>query len=113
MLDWVGYKKELLSRVGQLGKLAPETVKGYQALSQAGDKTDLLGAKNRELIAVAVAVALRCDGCITVHSAQAVKLGATKEEIAEALGVAVAISAGAAVVYSARTLDAVDAHLAA
>ena len=112
MLDWVGYKKSLLSRVGQLGKLAPETIKGYQALSQAGDKTDLLDAKNRELIALAVAVALRCDGCITVHSAQAVKLGATKEEIAEALGVAVAISAGAAVVYSARTLDAVDAHLA-
>ncbi len=113
MLDWVGYKKSLLGRVGQLGKLAPETVKGYQALSQAGDKTDLLGGKNRELIALAVAVALRCDGCITVHSAQAVKLGATKEEIAEALGVAVAISAGAAVVYSARTLDAVEAHSAA
>ncbi|MNM82064.1 Carboxymuconolactone decarboxylase family protein [compost metagenome] len=54
-----------------------------------------------------MAVSTRCDGCIAVHSAQAVKQGATREEIAEALGVAVAMNAGAALVYSARALDAV------
>jgi alkylhydroperoxidase/carboxymuconolactone decarboxylase family protein YurZ len=51
----------------------------------------------------------RCDGCITVHAEAAFKLGATKEEIAEALGVAVSVNAGAALVYSTRTLDAFDA----
>jgi alkylhydroperoxidase/carboxymuconolactone decarboxylase family protein YurZ len=51
---------------------------------------------------------LRCDGCIAVHTASARKFGATREEIAEALGVAVAINAGAAVVYSTRALDAFD-----
>jgi len=56
-----------------------------------------------------VAVSLRCDGCITVHSAEARRHGASKEEIAEALGVAVSVNAGAAVVYSTRTLDAFDA----
>ena len=97
---------------GEIGKLSPDTVKGYQALSGAGQKNDLLGAKTRELIALAVAVSLRCDGCITVHTAEALKHGATREEIAEALGVAVAINAGAAMVYSARTMDAVAAYSA-
>ncbi len=110
MLDWVEYSKELQGRVGQLGKLSPDTLKGYAALSHAGATTGQLDAKTRELIALAVAVALRCDGCITVHTAQAVKHGATDAEVGEALGVAVAISAGAAMVYSARTLDALQAH---
>jgi AhpD family alkylhydroperoxidase len=53
-----------------------------------------------------VAVTLRCDGCITVHTEAAIKHGATKEEIAEALGVATSVNAGAALVYSARVMDA-------
>ena len=56
---------------------------------------------------IAVAVTLRCDGCIAVHTDAALRQGATEEEIAEALGVAVAINAGAALVYSTRVLDAV------
>ncbi|CAH2898755.1 MAG: Possible carboxymuconolactone decarboxylase family protein (EC [uncultured Paraburkholderia sp.] len=114
MLNWIEYRKELFGRIGEIGQLSPDTVKGYQALSGAGQKNDLLGAKTRKLIALAVAVAvsLRCDGCITVHTAEALKHGATREEIAEALGVAVAINAGAAMVYSARTMDAVAAHSA-
>jgi len=55
---------------------------------------------------MAVSVTLRCDGCITVHTDAAVRQGASREEIAEALGVAVAINAGAALVYSSRVLDA-------
>lgn len=53
-----------------------------------------------------MAVTTRCDGCIAVHAAQAAHAGASKEEVAEALGVAVALNAGAALVYSARVLDA-------
>jgi AhpD family alkylhydroperoxidase len=68
-----------------------------------------LGPKMRELIALAVAVTTRCDGCIDIHSKAAVEHGATMDEIAEALGVAVALNAGAAVTYSARVLDAVAA----
>lgn len=110
MLNWIGYRKALFGRIGEIGKLSPETVRGYQALSSAGQKKDVLGAKTRELISLAVAVSLRCDGCITVHTAEALKHGATRDEIAEALGVAVAINAGAAMVYSARTMDAVAAY---
>ncbi|OOG38158.1 carboxymuconolactone decarboxylase family protein [Rhodanobacter sp. C05] len=110
MLDWLGYRKELIGRIGEIGKLSPDTLKGYQTLSGAGEKTGHLDAKTRELISLAVAVTTRCDGCITVHTGEALKHGATREEIAEALGVAVAMNAGAAMVYSARVLDAVNAH---
>ncbi len=110
MLDWLGYRKELIGRIGEIGKLSPDTLRGYQTLSGAGEKTGHLDAKTRELISLAVAVTTRCDGCITVHTGEALKYGATREEIAEALGVAVAMNAGAAMVYSARVMDAVNAH---
>lgn len=57
-------------------------VKGYQALWDAGQKTDLLGAKTRELISFALALRSRCDGCIGVHTAEALKHGAMRGEIA-------------------------------
>jgi AhpD family alkylhydroperoxidase len=94
---------------GDLSKLSPDTVRGYATLNNTAHKTNLLDDKTRELIAVAVAISLRCDGCIAVHTAAARKFGATKEEIAEALGVATGINAGAAIVYSTRALDAFDA----
>ncbi len=110
MLDWVNYLKELGGRVREIAHLTPDTVKGYQMLSGAGDKTGHLDAKTRELIGLAVSVTTRCDGCITTHVSAALKHGATREEIGEALGVAVALNAGAALVYSARVMDAVAAH---
>ncbi|RJS27435.1 carboxymuconolactone decarboxylase family protein [Corallococcus sp. H22C18031201] len=108
MLDWVEYRKELLGRIGEIGRISPDTVKGYQTLS--GARTGSLDAKTRELIALAVAVTARCDGCITVHAAEALKHGATHEEMADALSVAISVNAGAALVYSARVMDAVQAH---
>ena len=89
--------------------MSPDIVRGYRAISDAGQKTGKLDAKTRELISLAVAVTRQCDGCITVHTDAALKAGATKEELVEALGVAVAVNAGAALVYSARTLDAFTA----
>lgn len=113
MLDWKTYQGELLERIGDIGKLSPETVKGYRALSTAGAQGSKLGDKTRELIALAAAVTARCDGCIAVHAEAASRHGVSREELAEALGVAIAIGAGAALVYSARTIDAFEANHAA
>jgi AhpD family alkylhydroperoxidase len=110
MLDWNEYRHQLTAGVGEIARLSPDTVRGYVGLSSAAAKKDLLGAKVRELIALAVAVTMRCDGCIAVHTDAAIKQGATEDEIAEALGVAVALNAGAALVYSTRVMDAYRAH---
>lgn len=106
MLNWNDYHKQVNAGVGEIGRVSPDVVKGYQTLSGASAKTGLLGAKVNELIALAVAVSIRCDGCIVVHTDAAIKAGATREEIVEALGTAAAINAGAALVYSTRVLDA-------
>jgi AhpD family alkylhydroperoxidase len=109
MLDWNAYRRQISSGVGGLAKLSPETIRGYVAMNTAGHKTGHFDEKTRELIAIAVAISLRCDGCITVHTEAARKLGASKGEIAEAMGVAIGVNAGAAIIYATRTLDAFDA----
>jgi AhpD family alkylhydroperoxidase len=106
MHDWNNYRNQVVTGVGEIGKLSPDTVRGYATLGGAGAKTGHFDGKTRELIALAVAVTLRCDGCITVHAAAAKKFGATEEELGEALGVAISVNAGAALVYSVRTHEA-------
>jgi AhpD family alkylhydroperoxidase len=95
-----------LERIGSLGETAPGTLAGYRQLHAAGAQSGQLGAKVRELICIAVAVTTRSEVCILNHVAKAKELGATREEVAEALGVAVAMNAGAAIVYSSQALDA-------
>jgi len=113
MLDWNAYKAELVKTIPEFAKLSPDSLKGYQTLSDANKPQSLLGEKIRQLISLAVAVTTRCDGCITFHTDAALKAGASREEIAEALGVAMAMNAGAALVYSLRAMDAVTAKSAA
>ncbi len=110
MLDWIAYQKEIAARTAEIARVNPEIIRGYRGLSDAGKSTDLLGPKVRELIALAVAVTRQCDGCITTHTDAAIRHGATREEIVEALGVAVAVNAGAALVYSTRVMDAFSAR---
>jgi len=109
MLDWNEYQKQISANTAKIGRVNREILKGYRGLSEAGNSTNLLGAKVRELIALAVAVTRQCDGCIVVHTDAAVKEGATREEIVEALGVAVAVNAGAALIFSTRVMDAFNA----
>ena len=106
MLDWNEYQSQIAANTAQIGRVNRDILKGYRGLSEAGNTTNLLGAKVRELIALAVAVTRQCDGCIVVHTDAAIKAGATREEIVEALGVAVAVNAGAALIFSSRVMDA-------
>ena len=79
MLDWNGYRQQVLSGVSALAKLSGHGERLRRTLGGAGQKTGRLDAKTRELIALAAAISLRCDGCITVHAEAAHKLGATKK----------------------------------
>ncbi|WP_338144468.1 carboxymuconolactone decarboxylase family protein [Neoroseomonas marina] len=105
MKDWPAYSATLRDRGKELGQLHPEIVKGFVALNNGAAKTQHLDAKTRELIALAVAITTRCDGCLDAHVRKAQAAGATKEEIAEALGVSIALNAGAAFTYALHALD--------
>ncbi|QPB18862.1 carboxymuconolactone decarboxylase family protein [Rhizobium sp. 007] len=108
MLDWKKKIHDVNERLKELSAPTPDTLRGAALMAGAGAKTNHPDAKTRELIALAVAVTTRCDGCIAFHSAEAVKLGVSDEEIAKALGVAINLNAGAAMVYSSHVLDAVS-----
>ena len=108
MQDWNNYRDSLLKHVADYAKLAPDTMRGLSSMEAGTSKIGKLDAKTHEQIALAVAVTTRCDGCIAVHSKKAIELGVSREEIAEALSVAIALNAGAALTYSARVLEAVD-----
>jgi len=112
MMEWEEYRKELIATIQQIGQASPDIVRGYRTIADGAAKIGKLDPKVRELISLAVAVTARCDGWIVTHVDAAVRHGATKEELIEALGVAVSVNAGAALVYSARTLDAFAARTA-
>jgi AhpD family alkylhydroperoxidase len=104
--DWDAYNAAARTQGRALNALHPELVKGFGALSRGAATTRHLDAKTRELIALAVAITTRCDGCIDAHVRKAKVAGATREEMAEALGVAIALNAGAAFTYALHVLDA-------
>lgn len=108
MNNWVDQLTNLRKGGAELGAANPPVIKAFMGLNESLNQGKALDAKTRELIALAVAVTTRCDGCISSHAAAAQKAGATKEEVGEALGTAIALNAGAAFVYSARALEAFD-----
>ena len=109
VVNWQESLGEAVKALGALAKGNPGIMDGYKALDGAGSAHGALDLKTRELISLAVAATTRCDTCIAVHAKGAVDAGATREELLEALGVAIGLNAGAAFVYSARAVDAFDA----
>lgn len=108
MSKWTERMTDLIKSVGGFAKANKPVAEAFHTLETATRADGILDAKTHELIAMAVAVTTRCDGCITAHAAAAKKAGASKAEISAALGTAIALNAGAAYVYSARALEAFE-----
>jgi AhpD family alkylhydroperoxidase len=106
--DWPTMATELTGDIRSLRAGAPEVMKGFSALAQAALKADALDTKTKELIALAISVATRCDGCIAFHAEAAMKQGATRAEVLETMGMAVYMGAGPSVMYAAQALEAFD-----
>ena len=87
---------------------APALISGFNALSAAALAGGALDAKTKELIALALGVAAHCDACLGFHVKALVKLGATRAEIEEALGVAVYMGGGPSLMYAADALTAFE-----
>jgi len=106
LFNWSEYVPAVKKAFGRLGQRHSKMLEAYQSLGSAASQDQALDAKTRELIAVAVAISLRCDGCIGTHTEAARKAGATEAELAQALATAIQVNAGAAYVYSMRALEA-------
>jgi AhpD family alkylhydroperoxidase len=87
-----------------LAKALPETMAGFAALSKAAKSGPALSEKEKEYVALGIAVAMRCEDCILFHVEALRKTGATREELADVLGMAVQMGGGPSVMYAGRAL---------
>jgi AhpD family alkylhydroperoxidase len=111
--DWPEWTKDLSKGLRDLRGGAPEVMKAFSGLAQAALQPSALDAKTKELIALAIGVAVRCDDCIAFHVKAAVDHGATREEITETLGMAIYMGAGPSAMYASHALDAYTQFAAA
>jgi AhpD family alkylhydroperoxidase len=97
---------DLAEPTRSLREASPEVWAGFADLHKAAVADGVLPARIKELIALSIAVVKRCDGCVAYHAKAAARRGATPEEVAEALGVALLMDGGTASVYAPRAWDA-------
>lgn len=89
---------------------APEAVKAFGALSIAATASRALDTKTKELMALAIGIAVHCEGCVAFHTRAAFKAGATRQEVVETVALAVYMGGGPAVVYGGDALRAFDEY---
>jgi AhpD family alkylhydroperoxidase len=104
--SWPELAQELSAQLRNLRGGAPEVMKAFSHIAQAALAPNALDGKTKELIALGIAVAVRCDDCIAFHVKAAFERGASQEEIAEALGMAIYMGAGPSAMYASHALEA-------
>ena len=104
--------KDIKNIMGQMGKEIPETMQAFSKLHHTSSSPGALDAKTKELLALAIAVNVRCDGCIAFHVHDALQAGVTREEFMEALGVAVLMGGGPSMMYAVEAIEAYDQFVA-
>lgn len=106
--DYLAITQGLSKNLKTLRSDITDTMQGFSALAQAATKDGVLDKKTKELIALALGVAARCDGCLGFHAEALVKLGATKAEVEEMLGMTVYMGGGPSLMYAADALAAFE-----
>ena len=100
--------KRISNDLKKLRKDIPDTMQGFSALAQAATRDGALDRKTKELIALAIGIATRCDGCIGFHTEALVRLGATRQEVEETLGMAIYMGGGPSLMYAADAISAYE-----
>jgi AhpD family alkylhydroperoxidase len=106
--DWAALIGDMNGAVRNLRQASPDVMKAFGDMARAAHGGEALDSKTKELIAIAIGVAVRCDPCIAYHVEGAIKQGASRAEVAETLAMAVYMGAGPSVMYAAKALEAVD-----
>ena len=106
MKDWPQITRELTAQLRNLRGGTPEVMRAFSGMAQAATAAKALDGKTKELIALGIAVAVRCDDCIGFHVKAALERGASQEEVIEVLGMAIYMGAGPSVMYASHALEA-------
>jgi AhpD family alkylhydroperoxidase len=99
---------DLNAAIDTFRKGAPGPMQAFSGLAREALKPNALDVKTKELLAIAIAIATRCDGCVGFHVKAAIKAGATREEVLETCSLAIYMGAGPSMIYAAETLRAFD-----
>ena len=112
MGHWHDVAAELAEPTRSLRQAIPDAWGGFAQLHREAMKEGALPGAVKEIIALAIAVGLECDGCITYHARGAARKGATPEQVAEALGVALLMTGGPGTTWAPRAWEAYQEYLA-
>lgn len=107
-MDWDVFMADTVRNVGAFGKDVPETMAGFNKMGAAAKADGALSEKTKEFIALGIAIATRCDSCIGFHVQSLVRLGATLDELNEALAMATYMGGGPSLAYSAKARAAFE-----
>ena len=104
--NWPDFTRQLSTMLRDLRGGTPEVMKAFSSMAQNALAPKALDTKTKELIALAIGVAVKCDDCIAFHAKAAVEQGASDEEVLETLGMAIYMGAGPSVMYASHALQA-------
>jgi AhpD family alkylhydroperoxidase len=107
-MDWEAFMDGIIADIELLNPEIPDTVKGFYAMGAAAKKPGALDEKTKEIMALGIAIATRCDSCIGFHIKSLVRLGLTRPELCEALAMATYMGGGPSYAFSAKALKAYD-----
>lgn len=99
---------DISASIAKLRKEIPDVMQGFSAMAQAASKDGALDKKTKELIALALGIASHCDGCIGFHVQTLIKLGTTRAELLETLGMSIYMGGGPSLMYAADALRAYE-----
>jgi AhpD family alkylhydroperoxidase len=108
MTDYVELHQHLEERLAQLGGEIPLPMGGFARLHKKAMADGLLSRKVKELMALAISIAIGCDGCIAYHTHDAVQAGASRSELLETIAVGVMMGGGPGSIYAAHALEAIE-----
>lgn len=106
--DYPAYRRHLQSLVVRLNKEIPGPIGAFGQLHDKSLEDGALSRKTKELMCLAISIAVRCEGCIAYHVHDALKAGASRAEVMETIGVAVMMGGGPSAVYGCEALEALD-----
>ena len=107
-MDWKTHLKHQSEALATYRKLRPETGSGFTNLHRSTMGEGALTVREKELIALAIGISTRCVDCIGFHVQGAIKAGATRDDVADTISVAVMMGGGPAYMYGVKALEAFD-----
>lgn len=109
-MNWETFMDETLANIGTLSHEIPDTVAGFNRMGAAAKAPGALDEKTKEIMALGIAIATRCDSCIGFHIRSLIRLGTTRPELCEALAMAIYMGGGPSYAFSAKALQAFDLY---